>query len=345
VPQDDVVHPFLTVQENLLFSAHIRLGGVLNDKEIQRSVDQLIQALGLTKVKDSLVGDQERRGVSGGERKRISIGLELIAAPQVLILDEPTSGLDAQAALSIIGLLKDLSRQGITVICVIHQPRLEIFDSLDTLLLLGSGKQIYYGQRSEAVQHFKDIGYLFDPRLNPADIILDIVAGSTLFSSCTPSEILRNKGVFKSLESSQVLSNHDSISLEQITTLHDFYKKRTSSWYWQLYLCFCRDLRHQSRDSVNFMVEVFAGVLTGLLMGLALYEHQGHIYQGLFLPPFQLLSSAVNYTLVPQIGVLCFFAISMYILCMKEHCLNSLLKLHNRLYIGSAQCQYILSRK
>ncbi|TVY43730.1 ATP-binding cassette sub-family G member [Lachnellula occidentalis] len=311
VPQDDTVHPSLTVRENLLFSGHIRLGGVLNDGEIQRSVDNLIQDLGLTKVRDTVVGDQERRGVSGGERKRISIGLELIATPQVLILDEPTSGLDAQAALSIIMLLKALSRQGMTVICVLHQPRLEIFTSLDTLLLLGSGKQIYFGQRSKAEQYFKDIGYGFDPQLNPADIILDIVGGSPPFSSCTLSENVRDEKVaLESLEAPQTISNLDSPRLEQLISLHDLHKKQISPWYWQMYLCFCRDLKYQSRDSRTLVLEVFGGILTGLVMGLALYEFHGNLYHGIFVPPYQLLSSAVNYTQVPQVGVLCLFAIT-----------------------------------
>ena len=84
-----------------------------------------------------------------------------------------------------------------------------------------------------------------------------------------------------------------------------------SPWYRQLYLCFSRDIRQQSRDSATFVLEVFAGVVTGILMGLALYEFNGQLFQGQYLPPFQSLSSAVNYTLVPEIATLCCLAISM----------------------------------
>ena len=313
MPQDDIVHPNLTVRENLLFSARIRLGGVLKDREIQQNVDQLIQALGLATVRDSRVGDYERRGVSGGECKRISIGLELIAAPRVLILDEPTSGLDAQAALSIISLLKSLSRQGITVICVLHQPRIEIFNSLDTLLLLQSGKQVYFGKRSEVEQYFKDKGYGFDPQLNPADVILDIVSDSS-----NPSHpVLQDRAKIEEVVLSgsettlQTLSKSERLTMAQLITLHHLYRKRMSPWYRQLYLCFSRDIRQQSRDSATFVLEVFAGVVTGILMGLALYEFNGQLFQGQYLPPFQSLSSAVNYTLVPEIATLCCLAISM----------------------------------
>jgi ABC-type multidrug transport system ATPase subunit len=127
IPQDNIIHPHLTVFKNILHSARIRLGGALNDEIIQKHVDAIIDGLGLSTVKYSVISSEQRRIISGGERKRISIALELVAAPQVLILDEPTSGLDAQAALSIIELLRLFSRQGLTVICVIHQPRVEIF--------------------------------------------------------------------------------------------------------------------------------------------------------------------------------------------------------------------------
>ncbi|KAL5346385.1 hypothetical protein ACLOAV_008655 [Pseudogymnoascus australis] len=309
VAQDDVVHPHLTVRENILFSARVRLGGVLKDTEIQQNVDQLIEALGVVDVRDTLVGDHERRGVSGGERKRISIGIELIAAPHVLILDEPTSGLDAKAALSIVMLLKSLSQYGITVICVLHQPRIEIFDCLDTLLLLASGKQIYFGKRSESKQYFRDMGYDFASQSNPADMMLDIVGGSLY--SIPPGELVCETTLIESSKkSSQVTSESSNLTLKELIALHHSHKTRMSPWYRQLYLYFSRDIRQQSRNSGSFLLEVFAGVLTGLLLGLALYEFQGHLYQGMFLPPFELLSSAVNYTLVPQLGVLCCLAIS-----------------------------------
>jgi ABC-type multidrug transport system ATPase subunit len=325
VPQDDIVHPHLAVRENLLFSARIRLGGILKDKEIQQNVDLLVQALGLTEVKDSLVGDYERRGVSGGECKRISIGLELIAAPRVLILDEPTSGLDAQAALSIITLLKALSKRGITIICVLHQPRIEIFNSLDTLLLLGSGRQVYFGKRSDSERYFKDKGYEFDPQLNPADVILDIIGDSLRPSYSSPVGIAKKEetalsGLEKALQISNnsemlhISSRNENLTVEQLIGLHHLHRKRMSPWYRQLYLCFSRDILQQSRDISTVLLEVFAGVLTGLLMGLALYEYRGQLYQGVYLPPFQSLSSAVNYTLVPEVATLCCLAISMYFL-------------------------------
>ncbi|OBT63398.1 hypothetical protein VE03_07124 [Pseudogymnoascus sp. 23342-1-I1] len=313
VPQDDVVHPHLTVRENILFSARIRLGGILKEREIHQNVDQLILALGLINVKDNLVGDQERRGVSGGERKRVSIGVELIAAPRMLILDEPTSGLDAQAALSIIMLLKLLSQYGITVICVLHQPRVEIFNCLDTLLLLVSGKQAYFGKRSKSKQYFSDMGYDFDPQLNPADVMLDIVSSPLPRFPKPAHNVINGTGPKCSEEISQNSSiprKANCFTFEKLEALHSLHRTRISPWYRQVYLCFSRDIKQQSRNKGSFLLELFASVLTGILLGLAMYEFKGQLYQGMYLPPFQILSSAANYTLVPEMGVLCCLAIS-----------------------------------
>lgn len=102
----------------------------------------LITCLELTDVRNSLVGDLLNPGISGGQRKRVIIGIELAAAPTALVLDEPTSGLDATSALAIMKLLKAISQQGVTVVCIIHQPRLEIFECLDRLLLQADGCEV-----------------------------------------------------------------------------------------------------------------------------------------------------------------------------------------------------------
>jgi ABC-type multidrug transport system ATPase subunit len=99
--------------------------------------------LGLSQVADSIVGDVSRRGVSGGERKRVNIGLELMAKPRALFLDEPTSGLDATSAFLVMGSLKSLAEtQDVSVCCVIHQPRESIFMLFDLLILLGVGGRV-----------------------------------------------------------------------------------------------------------------------------------------------------------------------------------------------------------
>ncbi|XP_028599421.2 broad substrate specificity ATP-binding cassette transporter ABCG2-like isoform X3 [Podarcis muralis] len=121
------------------------------------------------------IGTHFIRGVSGGERKRTSIGLELITHPTVLFLDEPTTGLDASTANAVLLLLKKMALQGRTIIFSIHQPRYSIYKLFDTLTLLAAGRLLYHGPCDNALPYFKGLGYLCEPYNNPADFFLDII--------------------------------------------------------------------------------------------------------------------------------------------------------------------------
>ncbi|CZT13241.1 uncharacterized protein RCO7_05281 [Rhynchosporium graminicola] len=152
VPEDGIVLPELTFRENIQHSARIQLPCTWSDKEIKNHVDILINYLQLSHVQDSLVGGTAAPVISGG--KRVRIGMELAAAPMALFLDEPTSRLDARAAASIMSTLKALSRLGMTILTIIHLPRQGIFEFLDSLVLLGSGRMIYCGAQIDMQPHF-----------------------------------------------------------------------------------------------------------------------------------------------------------------------------------------------
>uniref|UniRef100_A0A8C8S678 ABC-type xenobiotic transporter n=1 Tax=Pelusios castaneus TaxID=367368 RepID=A0A8C8S678_9SAUR len=179
VVQDDVVMGTLTIRENFQFSAALRLPTSVKEKEKRERIDQIIKELGLTKVADSKVGTQFIRGVSGGERKRTNIGMELITDPAVLFLDEPTTGLDASTASAVLMLLKRMSRQGKTIIFSIHQPRYSIFRLFDNLTLLAAGRMLYHGPAQNAIEYFKSVGYECEPYNNPADFFLDVINGDS----------------------------------------------------------------------------------------------------------------------------------------------------------------------
>uniref|UniRef100_G3Q3X0 ABC transporter domain-containing protein n=1 Tax=Gasterosteus aculeatus aculeatus TaxID=481459 RepID=G3Q3X0_GASAC len=153
VVQDDVVMGTLTVRENFRFSAALRL--------------------------PASVGTQLIRGISGGERKRTNIGMELIIDPPVLFLDEPTTGLDASTASSVLLLLKRMANSGRTIILSIHQPRYSIYRLFDSLTLLVNGKQVFHGPAHSALEYFSNIGYTCEPHNNPADFFLDIINGDS----------------------------------------------------------------------------------------------------------------------------------------------------------------------
>ncbi len=155
VPQDDLLIEDLTVYQNLYFAAKLCFNQ-LSEKEIDNLVMHTLEDLGLVETKDLTVGSPLRKTISGGQRKRLNIGLELLREPTVLFCDEPTSGLSSRDSENIIDLLKELSLKGKLVFAVIHQPSSDIFKMFDKLVVLDTGGyQIYYGNPVDAVTYFK----------------------------------------------------------------------------------------------------------------------------------------------------------------------------------------------
>ncbi|CAN5232182.1 ATP-binding cassette domain-containing protein [soil metagenome] len=155
VPQDDLLVEDLTVYQNLYFAAKLCFNH-LSEKEILKLVLQTLDDLGLSETKDLTVGSPLRKTISGGQRKRLNIGLELLREPSVLFVDEPTSGLSSRDSENIIDLLKELALKGKLVFAVIHQPSSDIFKMFDRLVILDTGGyQIYYGNPVDAVTYFK----------------------------------------------------------------------------------------------------------------------------------------------------------------------------------------------
>ncbi|KAK9908170.1 hypothetical protein WJX75_003729 [Coccomyxa subellipsoidea] len=178
VPQDDIVHEDLTVRENLSYSAKLRCMATEGRAYLSDVVDDVIELLGLRHVQHSVVGSVEKRGVSGGQRKRVNIGLELVARPSVLFMDEPTSGLDATAATDILASLRRMADLGMNIVTVIHQPRYSVFSLFHEVLLLGkAGRTAFQGASTAALPYFISIGFELPPNENPADFFLDIVSG------------------------------------------------------------------------------------------------------------------------------------------------------------------------
>ncbi|OWZ12092.1 ABC transporter [Phytophthora megakarya] len=180
VQQDDSLYSTLTVRECISYSAQLRLPATLSDKMKDSMVDRVITELNLNHVVNSRIGsvggNSGQRGVSGGERRRVSIGMELVTSPQILILDEPTSGLDSSSAHSVVQLVKDLAGHGRIVVLSIHQPSARSFLLLDKIMLLGKGKLLYSGSPAESKNFFHSLGFKCPANENIADFILDIAS-------------------------------------------------------------------------------------------------------------------------------------------------------------------------
>lgn len=170
--QDDLLLDTMTVKEVISMSALLRLPKSIGREERMRRVDDVIKILHLRKAQDTQIGSPDKKGISGGERKRTSMAMEVVINPPMLFLDEPTSGLDTYTAYSVCKLLSQLAnRQGRTVVATIHQPSSEIFHLFDDLLILASGQVMYYGVASEAVDYFARLGYHCPQYTNPSDYI------------------------------------------------------------------------------------------------------------------------------------------------------------------------------
>ena len=176
VSQSDYLQPFLTVRETLLFAAGLRLPRWITKEQKYAKVDSVIRTMGLTSCADTIVGDETQKGISGGEKRRVSIGIQLLTDPRILILDEPTSGLDAYTAGCILKKLKTLSEEGRTIICSIHQPRSDFFSLFSNILLLASdGSPVYAGPGEDILHYFRSYGFECSDSMNPCDFIIDLV--------------------------------------------------------------------------------------------------------------------------------------------------------------------------
>ena len=176
VMQQDILLPTLTVRETLQYSADLRLPATAAPEDRARVVDEVIRELGLKECADTRIGNSQHRGCSGGEKRRVSIGVQMLANPSVLFLDEPTTGLDATSAFQLIRTLKTLAQKGRTVITTIHQPRSEIWDLFDNLVILSRGSPVYSGSIAQCLPWFEELDFHIPPFVNPAEFVIDIAA-------------------------------------------------------------------------------------------------------------------------------------------------------------------------
>ncbi|KAK1333110.1 hypothetical protein QTO34_006646 [Cnephaeus nilssonii] len=176
VRQHDQLLPNLTVRETLAFVAQLRLPRTFSQAQRDKRVDDVIAELRLRQCANTRVGNTYVRGVSGGERRRVSIGVQLLWNPGILILDEPTSGLDSFTAHNLVKTLSRLAKGNRLVLISLHQPRSDIFRLFDLVLLMASGIPIYLGAAQHMVQYFTALGHPCPRYSNPADFYVDLTS-------------------------------------------------------------------------------------------------------------------------------------------------------------------------
>ena len=175
--QHDVLIPPLTVRETLTYAASLRLPASTSTSERRRIVQGVIRELDLGRCADTRIGDGWKRGCSGGEKRRVSIGVQLLSNPSLLLLDEPTTGLDAASALSVVKTLRQLAARGRTVVVTLHQPRMEIWSLVDNVVVLAPrGMPVYSGPVSGSLPWLEAQGFSRPDFVNAADFIIDVTA-------------------------------------------------------------------------------------------------------------------------------------------------------------------------
>ncbi|KAH0979824.1 hypothetical protein GBA52_007001 [Prunus armeniaca] len=175
VMQDDLLFPMLTVEETLMFAAEFRLPRALSKSKKKARVQALIDQLGLRNAAKTIIGDEGHRGVSGGERRRVSIGIDIIHDPIVLFLDEPTSGLDSTSAFMVVKVLQRIAQSGSIVVMSVHQPSYRILGLLDRLLFLSRGQTVYSGSPTTLPSYFAEFGHPIPESDNRTEFALDLI--------------------------------------------------------------------------------------------------------------------------------------------------------------------------
>ncbi|KAJ3065620.1 hypothetical protein HDU98_011047, partial [Podochytrium sp. JEL0797] len=309
VPQEDVMIEELTVRENIRYSARTRLPNSWTNKEVEEHVDAILMALNLSHVAHKRIGNVLERGISGGQRKRVNIGMELAAAPLSVFLDEPTSGLDSTAAMDSVNILSSISRLGLTIVAVIHQPRIEIFESFDDVLMIApGGRTAYFGPVSSAKSYFESLGFAFPASTNVADTLMDILAGRGKLQhvNISPSILQADTIVQRWAPQAPALESKQITSFSSTEQLHEIANDRGASFIRQIVLSHNRSMTQQVRLVSGFVMEVLVGLCCGGIMGLAASSATGggEIAVGLLVVPYTALSAAPTYWFLGLFGLM-----------------------------------------
>ncbi|CAD7696795.1 unnamed protein product [Ostreobium quekettii] len=281
VQQDDLFFSQLTVREILTMAAHLRLPPSMADAAKDEYVERLIAKLGLSNSTDTRVGDAKTRGISNGEKKRLSIGCELIHSPSLIFVDEPTTGLDSFQAEKVMETLKDLVRDGHTVICSIHQPRSSIFAMFDDLILLCEGRTVYSGPAEKAIDHFATMGLQCPAHYNPAEFLADQISLDTSSDESREKSQERINKLVAAWREKGVNSNNGKQIAAPATapaTVENGVKAVVSNgvtqatWLRQFRLLFRRSWRQAVRDKATNATRAMININSAIVFGFIYFR-------------------------------------------------------------------------
>ncbi|KAL8617304.1 hypothetical protein ACOMHN_061018 [Nucella lapillus] len=317
VIQADRLLPNLTVRETLTYTAYLKLPGYSQRGRIEDTVDSVINRMGLRAVADSRVGGAVVRGVSGGEKRRVTIAIQLLKDPDILLLDEPTTGLDSFTARHLVASLQQLARQGRLVILSIHQPRSDIAKLLDRTALMCQGQVLYYGPTTEMVPYFTELGYPSPTYANPLDTYIDVVSMDRRIMDSQLETSGRVQELQEAYRGSNLLATTKRLVAEQVrrrshlpaTSLAATRSSKTPGWFRVFSTLTSRMNLNLYRDRRSFvsrcvMLPLFVPFIVVFLGRLkhtqsSIQDRMGLLYQSVQVPPYVGIINAV--ALFPQL--------------------------------------------
>ncbi|XP_058790531.1 ATP-binding cassette sub-family G member 1-like isoform X2 [Phymastichus coffea] len=263
IPQEFALMPLLTVKETICIAARLKLpGNTHNAKARECIVQDVAKRLGILDCMDTLTSR-----LSGGEKKRLSIAVEMITSPSVMLLDEPTSGLDSTSSNQVINLLYSMAQSGCTVVCAVHQPSSQMTFHFDDMLIMSQGKCRYCGPRERILEFFKDAGYACPPFYNLAEFVLEVVTGQRggNYEQLCNKDSVENKSI-DDLKYCSVPST-DSTSFTQ-----SFTKRYAISQFEQMRILLYRAFICIFRDATLTYLRLAAHLVVAVLLGIVFYD-------------------------------------------------------------------------
>ncbi|XP_059620007.1 protein white [Phlebotomus argentipes] len=277
VQQDDLFIGSLTAREHLIFQAMVRMDKNIPYRQKLERVDEVISELSLIKCQNTVIGIPGRiKGLSGGEKKRLSFASEALMDPPLLLCDEPTSGLDSFIAHSVMQVLKNLVEKGKTVILTIHQPSSELFSMFDKLLLMASGRVAFFGTPAQATQFFARIGRPCPTNYNPADHFIQVLAIST----CNEEESRENINKICDAFSQDEIAGEirKTIKAMRSSDSHpapiDTVKRYRAPWMTQIRAILWRSWISMMKEPLIMKVRIIQTLMVSILIGLIYFQQK-----------------------------------------------------------------------
>ncbi|XP_028580640.2 ATP-binding cassette sub-family G member 5 [Podarcis muralis] len=310
VLQNDTLLSYLTIEESLTYTALLALQEH-SSNFIKKKVDAVMAELSLSHVACSVIGNRTLRGISDGERRRVSIAAQLLQDPKVILLDEPTTGLDCMTANQIVLLLSKLAHKGRIVIITIHQPRSELFQVFDKICIMSSGELIFCGDSSDMITFFTNCGYTCPEHSSPFDFYVDLTSVDCRSKERELETYSRVQTICSAYKNSEIFRRTLEAIEEAKCKVKElppipFKCKKPPNVFFKLWILLRRTTRNLSRDKIGMLMRLFQNMFFSLFLIFfllrlssdalkgAVQDRVGLIYQCVSAPPHSGILNALS---------------------------------------------------